>query len=152
VDVNILLCDAAHEVGGKLYVLGGGWSLLHLPRTPTNMALAMKIEVPWDQTNRAIKIQAALRDADGQDVDIGQGPIVASGDVTVGRPAHVKPGTPIDLPIAMQFNGIALEPGGYVWELEIDGHVEARVGFRVMPGPPGQPQPPSQEPEGGEQE
>lgn len=134
-DINILLCDAAQEVGGKLYVLGGGWSLLQQPYIPTPMALAMKIEVPWDQTNRAITIKAALRDADGQDVDLGQGPIFASGEVTVGRPAHVKPGTPIDLPISMQFGPMALEPGGYVWELEIDGHVEARVGFRVMDGP-----------------
>lgn len=149
-DVNILLCDSAQEVGGKLYILGGGWSILGIPNRPTNMALAMKIEVPWDQTNRAIKIKAALKDADGQDVDLGEGPISASGEVTVGRPPHVKPGTPIDLPIAMQFNGITLGPGGYVWELEIDGHVEARVGFRVMPGPPGQSQPPR--PEGGEHE
>ena len=148
-DVNILLCDSAHEVGGKLYILGGGWSILHLPNTPTNMALAMKIEVPWDQTSRAIAIKAALKDVDGQDVDLGQGAVTAGGSVTVGRPAHVKPGTPIDLPIAMQFNGIALEPGGYVWELEVDGHVEARVGFRVMPGPSGDASRPEQE--GGEQ-
>lgn len=99
------------------------------------MALAMKIEVPWDQTNRAISIKASLKNADGQEVDLGEGPIGASGEATVGRPAHVKPGTPIDLPIAMQFGGLALEPDGYVWELEIDGHVEARVGFRVMDGP-----------------
>lgn len=134
-DVNILLCDSAQEVGGKLYILGGGWSVLHRPYVPTPMALAMKIEVPWDQTNRAISIKASLKNADGQEVDLGEGPIGASGEATVGRPAHVKPGTPIDLPIAMQFGGLALEPDGYVWELEIDGHVEARVGFRVMDGP-----------------
>ena len=40
-DVTMLLCDAAQESGGKLYILGGGWSIIRTPNTPTPMSLAM---------------------------------------------------------------------------------------------------------------
>ena len=48
--VTILLADAAEAVNGKLYVLGGGWSITG--PDPSPMALAIKIEVPWDQSNQ----------------------------------------------------------------------------------------------------
>ena len=37
--ITLLLCDHAQEVGGKLYVLGGGWSIYR--GTPVTMALAV---------------------------------------------------------------------------------------------------------------
>ena len=39
-----MLADAAQVAGGKLYVLGGGWSVLY---APAPFAIALKIEVPW---------------------------------------------------------------------------------------------------------
>src|SRR4051794_17346369 len=47
--VTMILADSAQAVDGKLYVLGGGWSLAG--PGPTPMALAVKIEVPWDRGN-----------------------------------------------------------------------------------------------------
>jgi hypothetical protein len=138
----MLLCDAAEQVGGKLYILGGGWSIIWIPRVPINMALAVKIAVPWDQTNRPVRLKAMLMTADGEPVDFGEGPVEAGGEATVGRPPHVKPGTPLDLPFALTFAGIALEPGGYRWELEVDGKMAATAPFRVMEGIPGQVQAP----------
>jgi hypothetical protein len=132
----MLLCDAAQEVGGKLYVLGGGWSVIWAaPGGLSSMALAIKLEVPWDQTNRKISIAAALMTEDGAPVDLGMGPIGASGELEVGRPAGVKPGTNIDAPIAMSFPGLALGLGGYRWELSINGTVMAKTAFRVQPAP-----------------
>ncbi len=132
----MLLCDSAQECGGKLNILGGGWSLLQVPNVPVNMALAVKVAVPWDQTNRPLKIRAALMTEDGEPVEVeGVGPIEATGQVTVGRPPHVKPGTDLDLPFVLPFNGIQLDPGGYRWELEIDGEPAARTPFRVLSGP-----------------
>lgn len=135
-EVTVLLCDAAEEVGGKLYILGGGWSVLGLPNFPTNMALAVKMAVPWDQTNRPVDVKVSLMTDDGEPVDLGQGPIGGSGKVEVGRPAGIKPGTSLDVPFAMKFNGLALPSGGYRWELEVDGTPLALVPFRVMEGPP----------------
>ena len=48
--VTMLLADVAQAVAGKLYVLGGGWSMMGSGPTPS--ALAVKIDIPWDQANR----------------------------------------------------------------------------------------------------
>ena len=47
--VTIMLADFAQAVNGKLYIMGGGWSLIGPAPCPT--AIAIKIEVPWNQTN-----------------------------------------------------------------------------------------------------
>jgi hypothetical protein len=145
---TMLLCDAAEQVNGKLYILGGGWSIIFAPGIPTSVTLAVKLSVPWDQTNRPLHVKASLVTEDGESVDLGQGPVQAEGDVEVGRPAGIKPGTEIDLPFVLPFGGLAFTPGGYVWLLEVDNEPVARTPFRVLPGPPGgfpgaPPQPPS---------
>src|SRR3989304_5729195 len=48
--VTMLLADAAQAIGGKLYILGGGWSVTG-PH-PTAAAIAPQIEGPWDEANR----------------------------------------------------------------------------------------------------
>ena len=51
-------------------------------------------------------------------------PIVFLDDVEfeVGRPAGIKPGTPLELPLAVNSGPLPLEPGGrYEWRLSIDG-------------------------------
>jgi hypothetical protein len=133
-DVTMLLCDAAAESGGKLYVLGGGWSVIRVPNVPTPMALAVKLSVPWDQTNKQIRVRAKLVTEDGDEVDLGEGPVFAEGTIEVGRPAGMKPGSPIDMPFALSFGPLALDTGGYVWELEVDGTTLARTPFRVLGG------------------
>jgi hypothetical protein len=139
----MLLCDAAQEVGGKLYILGGGWSVIWLPGLPTPVTLAVKLAVPWDQANHPHAVRAALVDDDGEPVDFGTGPVEASGQVEVGRPPGLKPGTPLDVAFVLPFGFLAFAPGGYVWELFVDENPVARTPFRVMPGPPpGMPVPP----------
>jgi hypothetical protein len=48
----MLLADAAQEAAGKLYILGGGWSVTG-PQMPP-MAIALKIDVPWLRRTVAI--------------------------------------------------------------------------------------------------
>lgn len=62
----MLLADAAQEVNGKLYVLGGGWSVTG-PEVPP-MAIALKIDVPWNEANRRRQWELVLLDADGSPV------------------------------------------------------------------------------------
>lgn len=135
----MLLCDAAEQQGGKLYILGGGFSVIWVPNVPVNMALAVKLSVPWDQANRKHTVKAMLLDDDGDPVDLGGGPLEVGGELEVGRPPGLKPGTPLDAPFVMPFAGMAFPPGGYVWVLEVDGTEMARAPFRVMDGPPGMP-------------
>jgi len=131
--VTMLLCDAAEEVGGKLYILGGGWSFLHRPEVPTSMALAIKIAVPWHETNEPHTIRAHLLTDDGEPVHVEGEPVEASGNFEIGRPPGIKPGTDLDAPFVLPFQ-LALSAGGYVWELEIDGDETARTPFRVLEG------------------
>ena len=136
--VTLLLADAAEAVNGKLYILGGGWSVMG--PEPAPMAIAIKIEVPWDQGNDVHKLQLRLVDADGQpvlaDSPDGEVPVVLDADFETGRPAGVKPGTPLDLTMAVTLGPLPLEPGSrYEWRLAIDGQEddEWRVAFSTRP-------------------
>ena len=62
--VTLLLADSAQAVGGKLYILGGGWSVTG--PDPASFALAVKIEVPWDQAGLSHTFRLSLYDSDGQ--------------------------------------------------------------------------------------
>src|SRR5205085_2278254 len=66
--VTMLLCDAAQVADGKLFVLGGGWSITGAQMGPS--AIALKLEVPWDQTDVAHHWELYLVDADGRPVTI----------------------------------------------------------------------------------
>lgn len=132
-----MLCDAAQAVGGKFYILGGGWSVILRPGAPTPVTLAVKLAVPWDQSNRPLKVRAVLLDADGGEVDLGMGPVQAEGTVEVGRPPGIKPGTALDVLFVLPFGAPAFEAGSYVWSLEVDGEQVAREPFVVQPGPEG---------------
>ena len=130
--VTLFLCDAAQEMGGKLYILGGGWSQLHTPDTPTSMALAVLIKQPWDQANQKHSFNAVLMTDDGDQVTIDEQEVSAIGEWETGRPAGLKPGVDLDVPVALTFNGVVLPAGGYRWEFFIDGTQMAVAPFRVI--------------------
>jgi hypothetical protein len=60
--------DHADVVGGKLYINGGGWNVTG-PQ-PSPFAIAMLIEVPWDQTKTKHRVLLELLDADGNEVAV----------------------------------------------------------------------------------
>jgi hypothetical protein len=146
VKVTLLLADAAQAVGGKLYVLGGGWSIIG--PNPSPMAIAVKVEVPWDQTNTKHVLRLDLLDSDGVPyVPPGQpDPLVIEGEFEVGRPTGLKAGTPIDFPLAVNIAPIEFEEDRrYEWRLTIDGKGQPDwyVAFTTRPktGAPGTPPP-----------
>jgi hypothetical protein len=147
--VTMLLADSAQAVGGKLYVLGGGWSTCGADPVP--MGIALKIEVPWDRTNMRHTGKLELLDEDGAAVlvptPIGDQPVQVPLDFEVGRPPGMKPGTPIDLALAINFPPLPIPPGHrYQWRLTLEGTSEDwSVGFTKLPpgqipGMPGIPQ------------
>jgi hypothetical protein len=128
VKVTMMLADAAQEVGGKLYILGGGWSITG--PDPLPMAIALKLEVPWDRTNEQHSLLIELLDDDGNPVLV-EGPeedavpLQVTGEFEAGRPPGIKPGTPIDSALAVNFGPLPLEPGRrYQWRLSIDGDTD----------------------------
>jgi hypothetical protein len=137
VQALLLLCDSAQSVGGKLYILGGGWTQVAEP-PPGNaipMGLAVRVLVPWDRTNEQIPVHLRLVNDQGVPVsnpDSGE-PLEATTALEVGRPPGVARGTPLDAALALNFMGVVLTAGSYVWELEVAGNVKARAPFRVLP-------------------
>ena len=132
---TMLLADAAQAVDGKLYVLGGGWSITG--PAPAPFAIAVKVEVPWDQAARRHALRLELLDADGDPVllptvDGGSEAVVIEQAFETGIPPGLKPGTPLDFAFAINFGPLPLAPDGrYEWRMSIDGvaHDEWRLAF-----------------------
>jgi hypothetical protein len=136
---TFLLADYAKVSDGKLDVLGAAWSVAG--PGPVAFFVAGVVQVPWDQTNVAHMVRLELLDADGTAVlhPANDEPIFAEFQVEVGRPPGVKPGTPMDVPIAVPFGAFQLEPGGrYEVRATIDGRHDEHwtLAFSIRPAPP----------------
>ncbi len=136
----MLLADFAQVADGKLTVVGGGWSLIG--PEPTPFGIALLVHVPWDQANRRHTLRLELLDSDGQPflipADEEEQSVVFLDNVEfeVGRPAGLKPGTSLELPLAVNSGPLPLEPGNrYEWRLSIDGEGDEdwRLPFSVRP-------------------
>jgi hypothetical protein len=133
VDVTMLLCDSAQSIGGKLFILGGGWSIIRKTEQPASMALAVKLAIPWSQANEPHRVESQLITDKGELVEQDGEPVRAEGNIEVGRPPGLRPGTPLDAAFVLSFQGLDLEPGGYVWELRVSDAVKARAPFQMVP-------------------
>lgn len=142
--VFLLLADAAQSAEGKLNVLGGGWSITG--PMPSPMALAIKIEVPWDRGNILHQWKLELVDADGQPIQV---PITPDGEMAAieltgtfepGRPPGLRAGTPLDVVLAINFGPMPIPPGGrYEWRFSIEGYEDVwSVAFSTRPAVPQQ--------------
>ena len=95
-----MLCDHAEVADGKL-INGGGWNVIGPALIP--YGIAMYLEVPWDQTNSKHELVLELLTADGEAVTVvapdgEEQPVRWETQFEVGRPAGVKPGTPLGVP------------------------------------------------------
>ena len=136
--MTVLLCDSAQVAEGKLYVLGGGWSVCG--PGPFVHGLALKLDVPWNEANRRHKAVATLHDEDSRPVAIGEPPreVRFESAFEVGRPPGHPPGTPLDLPLAINMGPLELPPGrGYFWSIRIEDTEIGRASFRVRPAASG---------------
>jgi hypothetical protein len=130
--VTMLLADAAQVADNKLFILGGGIAVI--PATPSPLAIAAKIDVPWDRAGRVHDWKLELLDADGMPVLLGDLPVVVQGQFEVSRNDETPAGIPLAMPLAVNFSGLVL-PGGqrFAWRLVIDNDTEPdwQVGFSV---------------------
>ncbi|HEV2427129.1 MAG TPA: hypothetical protein VGS61_02780 [Acidimicrobiales bacterium] len=139
-NVTLLLADAAQVSDGKLYVLGGGWSITGPDPTPS--AIAIKVGVDWHEFNANHHWELFLEDADGALVTFetpeGSQTIEVRGDFAATAPEGVPVGTPVDVPIAVNFSPLPLAPGArYTWRMVIDGESlpGAMASFSTRPAP-----------------
>ena len=138
--VTMLLADAAQAVDGKLYILGGGWSIIG--PAPSAMAIAIKIDVPWTEANITHRLRLALFDEDEQPfrvpTDTGEQPFELHSTFEVGRPPGLRPGTPLDLALAINLLPLPLRSNSrYVWRCFINDETEEgwQASFSTRPDP-----------------
>ncbi len=125
--VTMMLCDAAQVAEGKLYILGAGWSLIG--PDPMPMAVALKIDVDWNEAEQVHHWELYLTDADGQPVLVntedGSQAVEVRGDFQVGRPEGVPEGSPIDVALAINIGPMPLVPSNrYTWRFTVDGDAD----------------------------
>lgn len=122
----MLLADYVVVADGKLTIVGGGWS--QTGPEPAPFGIGLLIQVPWDQANTPHQFKVELLDADGAAVSFDEDDpdnesdqsVEFGGEFEVGRPPGLKPGTPLDFPVAVNSVPLPLEPGRYEWRLTID--------------------------------
>jgi hypothetical protein len=118
--VTLMIADFGRVANGKLDVIGGGWSLMNA-QGPFGFFVAALFQIPWDQTNTKHRFRLELLDADGGGVPAQGGETIrAEGEFEAGRPAGLRPGTPVDAPLVVPFGPLVLDEGRYEIRLTID--------------------------------
>ncbi len=149
----LVIADAAVAAGGKLYIHGAGWDTLwalSFPMQYPQLAVALRLRVPWSDTNQPHMLEVDVIDADGNSIIKPPfGPLRTP--VNSGRPPTLPVGEDQVAPLTVTIAGITFPgPGTYVVVARIDDNERARSPFRVVavtaPGlltSPQQPQAPS---------
>ena len=124
IEAQLLLCDAAvADPGGKLHMLGAGWSITSSPTSP--QAVAVMLKIPWDRANERLALMLRLLDDDGRPVAVatseGTQELTMGGDIETGRPPGVTPGSQLDAGLVFNVPSLPLPPGRYQWRLDVAG-------------------------------
>jgi len=129
--VNMLLCDAAQAQGGRLSLLGGGLAMIG-PK-PQSMAVAIHITIPWDRANVRHGWKLDLIDQDGHPVALKDRALSAGGHFEAGRPAGLRPGSPLFVALAINLAPIPLPPGqAYQFRFSIEGESKPEWAVRFL--------------------
>jgi hypothetical protein len=134
----MLLADSAQVADGKLYILGGGWSVTGPDPTPS--AVAAIVSVDEHEFNTEHHWELFLEDADGRLVQFetpeGSQTIEIRGDFSTTTPADLPAGSPVEMPIAVNFGPIPLAPASrFTWRMVVNGESlpGATVSFSTRP-------------------
>ena len=114
----LILADYAEIVGGKLYLMGGGWDVLNVNTGFPHVrpvGLAAAFSVPWNETNERRNVEIDIQTEDGQSVG------KMGGQFEVGRPAGIKQGQDQRFQLAANCASTLPAPGTYVIVARIEG-------------------------------
>jgi Family of unknown function (DUF6941) len=140
-----LIADAAEAVGGKLYLLGGGFDRIFVQNfdEPVSFSVALGMLIPWTATNTFHQVTITLQTEDGTVIE----PRLAAA-FTVGRPIDARQGQSFRAVVAAKAAFKLPGPGTYVLDASLPGAEARRVVFYAIsavslaPGlPPGFPGP-----------
>ncbi|GAB2457428.1 DUF6941 family protein [Xylanimonas ulmi] len=146
--VDGMLCDSAVTAEGKLYIQGGGWSMLSFPALPAaspRIGIALSVAVPYTATNQAHRLTIHLEAEDGQRLPLGPGAPEGGDNLgqieaqfNMGRPPGIMPGDSQHIPFALNIDSYPFErPGAYAFVITIDESEMHRMPFRVAQSLPG---------------
>ncbi len=67
----LIVADYAEVVGGKLYLMGGGFTQVQMTdfAQPYRCAMAAALRIPWEHTNRLVDFAGRLETIDAQPLD-----------------------------------------------------------------------------------
>lgn len=90
----LLVANHAEAINGLLYISGGGWTQHMRPAipgggvAPSHIGIAVSVRVPWSETEKPIAISLDIEDLDGN-----RQLSSLNGQINVGKPPGVAPGT-----------------------------------------------------------
>jgi hypothetical protein len=126
-----VLADYAEIVGGKLYLMGGGWDVNHVQATPAalRLAVAVGVRIEWQETDQPVALTIRVEDDDGREY------VRIDGTLQTSRPANLPPGTAQLSQLAANVSVTLPAAGGYRVRTTAvlgDDEVEQRLPFRVL--------------------
>lgn len=127
----LILSDAAQVQGDKLYMLGGGWSIIWAKSFPARhqVAVAAGILVPWLETNARHRFRIRAQAEGGTTLgEIG-------GEFEQGRPAGMPAGATQRVMLTATMNLQFERPGDVSVEFWLDDVMAKAVPFRTVERP-----------------
>ena len=128
----LLLANHVEVQNGLLYVSGGGWAnLFRGPLDPeesppiNHFGVAVSLVIPWEETNQVHHLVIRVERENDQEV------ARIEGNVEVGRPAGLSPGTEQRIAVGFGIDVVFPEDGGYRAVAQV-GKDTRSVGFRVF--------------------
>lgn len=121
----LMLADAAQVVGGKLFLLGGGWTIWRAPSYPTRaqFSIAAGFRIDWDETDVPHPMEMQIHAPDGKQI------LRAEGRVQAGRPQGVIEGASQLVMLAVSAPVTFEATGPYELTLTMNDEVEWVVPF-----------------------
>lgn len=127
----LILADAAQVQGDKLYLLGGGWSIVWAKQYPARhqVAVAAGILVPWLETNARHRFRIRAQAEEGKALgEIG-------GEFEQGRPAGLPAGSTQRVMLTATMNLQFERAGDVSIEFWLDDALLKTVPFRTVQRP-----------------
>ncbi len=145
-ELEAFLADSVVAAEGKLYVQGAGWNIINVPQLPYRLArcgIGLIVRIPYTATNQPHKFELFLRDADGNELPLGDAPPGVEapdgkihrlgGEFNVGRPPVIEPGDEQLVALAINIDGLLFERSDrYEFVVELDGTDVKRLSFRIL--------------------
>jgi hypothetical protein len=125
-----MLADGVQALGGKLFVLGGGWDTLWVRQFPARhptMGIGMRLRIPWSFSERDFDLAVDLVDEDGASLFQGR---KLTQKIPFRRPPDLPVGGDVGLVRAFTFSNLPLpKEGGYAFRVLVNDDEVSRLRF-----------------------